>query len=1194
MIHPLNRRSRDQRKHVRVDHSGTVQFISEGRLFFGQAVNISRSGMQVVVNLPDSYRSIRTITFTLAYSGQTIELPCRLVRAGTSNQNTDEQVLGIEFSYEAEAQMLLIENYIREMKREQLERLSEEAEMRQFPRTPCAVGCVKTNRDDVTIQSIDNINSDGLLISFLGNLKPYDKLELDFALPGEQKQVSLSGEVVYIIENNFQKISNAGIRILNLKRIDEARIHNFILTYQSSVAFKGLCEHFLNGSWEARFQIKDKNKITAILDFLHLKEMPINLLFSGDLKIYESRIKSICREEGFITLEHADTFDTAALDISDTAYVTFIYKGGSYFFKTDVVVQDAYDPILNLPEVIFHSEKRSYKRKFLEMNSDIRLWTLNENDERLSLRGRLIDISRRGFLCQVIVPFDNRFSLRTGQMVKYELDHNLGLGEQGEIRHLNQIRTENDGIILSVGVEADIQRRNYKYRRLEKTKRKGKKLPSKKPSPVRAGCGESILVSYNNSRGQEIKALINSTRLNTKTPVVVIPPALGKKKEALSPFVATIITNFSHHQKDITVLRFDGINRPGESYNEQQHCKRGYEMLRYRVSQGLDDLSTTIDFVKNNPYFEPAEIILLTFSMSAIDARKLLSSGQDPSGIHLWISCMGVACAQTTIGNILAGIDIIGNYKMGVPNGLHGMLGHMLDMDLVAKDLIEKKYAYMTDARQEMSRIKVPILWIYGEHDRWVPTEEVHDLMSVEARTHREVVALATGHNLRTSEDAIDTFKLITEYIYKNLFGQRIEASDPQQEAMLRLISYERERLEMPEQFPNKEYWRGYLIGDSQKSAGYDFYRNLKEFKDFLNTEIELLNLHNGSQIADMGCGTGLLLETLLEQFTLNGNRNTVLDIEAVDLVPEALDKTRAKCESVLSKSSGATRVHIQYRQADLEPNRLIPVHLIMNNPKLNLDYLRNKISGFRNVVIDELLKYESEELYQILGGESLTPSLNDFLVTIPKREIADTVIEFNRAARFIRRDLRMNDLVDGNGSAKDTPLKPTEYDSLRTSDLRFEILDFGDNGLDLSTGFEDDSFTRIIASLLISYLFNGEYLLSEFYRILKPGGVLLVSSMKPDSDISTIFRNYIRDVDTFAGQCHRNSETQISYCEARSMLNEAAGLFELEEEGFFRFYDADELVDLFAKNGFRNISATWSLGEPPQAVVVTGEKPYR
>jgi hypothetical protein len=97
---------------------------------------------------------------------------------------------------------------------------------------------------------------------------------------------------------------------------------------------------------------------------------------------------------------------------------------------------------------------------------------------------------------------------------------------------------------------------------------------------------------------------------------------------------------------------------------------------------------------------------------------------------------------------------------------------------------------------------------------------------------------------------------------------------------------------------------------------------------------------------------------------------------------------------------------------------------------------------------------------------------------------------------------------------------------------------------------------------------------------------------MKPDSDLSTIFTNYIKDVESSAMQSLEYSQMRTSFMQARSMLNEAASLFELEEDGYFHFYSAEELSSLFTRNGLEYVTTHPALGNPAQAIIVTGRKP--
>jgi ubiquinone/menaquinone biosynthesis C-methylase UbiE len=1187
--------NRDLRRHIRMEHSGSVQLVGESRCFTGQAVNISRTGMQVVVNIPDSYESVRSITFALPNSDHAIELPCRIVRSQKDTNNGHGGVLGLEFSYQGEAQLLLIENYIREIRQGQLSSSGEQSELRQLPRTPCMITDVATDKGDVKIHSIDNISGDGLLIRFTGNLQPADGLWLYFRTPHDSKKISLAGNVVYVIENEFQHSAIAGIRLDDSGYMNEVRVRNFIISCHSVYAMKGLCDHLAQNEDNGEFQITEPNKILEIMSKLLIGKIPVNILLTHSLRIIDLRIDGLSRENRIFEMRNPAKLNQRAFSESSATYFSFMLEGGSYFFKTERVELTNGCITCKLPLRIFRTEKRSYRRKFMEFAGNLRLFIADAEDGTTVLNAQIIDMSKRGFLCQVHVPETILGSLRPGSLVKYQIDVELGLGQEGEVRHLKEISTYNRSIVVQLGIEAGIKRRSFVFNKVSTPAligAAGRQLYASRGDKYRT---HSIPVTYYNANKQNISGLVNTTRLHARTPVVVIPPAFGKKKESLSPFVTTLLYNFVFHHKDITVMRYDGVNRPGESYNEYRSSQRGYEMLRYKVSQGLDDLTATLDFIHNNPLFEATEVILLTFSMSAIDARKLLSS-YDSSRyrIGLWISCMGVACAQSTIGNILAGIDIISNHKMGIPTGIHGMLGHILDMDRIAKDLIEKKYAYMTDSRRDFAKIGIPVLWIYGQHDKWVSAEEVHDIMSVDSPGHREVIELSTGHNLRTSDEAIQTFKLISNHIYKALFDGWIEPVDPPKDEILRMISYERERLEHIETFESTDYWRSYLIGENQSSSGYDFYKNLKEFRDFLSCEIKLLRLEQGNRFADMGCGTGLLLEAVLKEYMLNGHGDFKLDIEAVELVSEALEKTRQKCNSIMFSNPGRTNVSVHYHLSDLEPNRFIPVRKFIDDSELGLNFLRNRISGLKNAAIDKLLDIASPRLYEIMRGSDPGKSVLEFVRQLPEQSLRDVVVEFNRAARFVKRALVPEDFIDGLGCGYPDPGKTLDYSRISADALRFDTLDFGRSGLCFNIPFPDDSFDRIAASLLLSYLFNGEYLFPELYRTLRPGGILLVSSMKPDSDLSTIFTNYINDVEISAKGALEYRDIHTSFTQARAMLNEASELFELEEDGHFYFYSADELRDLFIQHGLTEVTAHFSLGDPAQAVIVTGRKPIR
>jgi ubiquinone/menaquinone biosynthesis C-methylase UbiE len=552
---------------------------------------------------------------------------------------------------------------------------------------------------------------------------------------------------------------------------------------------------------------------------------------------------------------------------------------------------------------------------------------------------------------------------------------------------------------------------------------------------------------------------------------------------------------------------------------------------------------------------------------------------------------MGIPSAKTTIGNILGGTDVIGNYKMGIQTGMGAMLGYLVDFDTMAKDLIENKYAYLTDSRSDMSKIPHPVLWIYGTHDKWSNSNEVLDIMGIKSKGKREVIEIPTGHNLRSSADAIATFKLITAYLYEQLYGEKLDVVEPNKEEMIRLIASERERLEISEELDREQYWRNYLLGVDQNSLGYDFYSNIREFRELLILEAELIDPRPAERIGDLGCGTGLLTEAMLHCLSNINRVAQAVEIVAVDMVEDALKHTREKWEALCNQYP-QLRIHtLQLRKLDLEPNRLIPVQRMIDDPKLGFDFLRNRIAGLQNVTIDLLKQNSSVELIEILQGCDMSEDKQYFLERKFKDGHRIAVLDFNRAARFLKGKLKNSDLVQPTSSSK-LNLPQESYRKLSCKDIRFGVLDFGNAPRTSPHTFPDMHFNKIAASLFISYVYNPDLILQDFYRMLETGGLLLVSSMKPDSDISTIFTDYINTVQSSNMDASNGQNRNQNLAAARAMLNEATALFTLEEDGYFRFFSEDELVFMLEAAGFQEIHTYRSLGDPAQAIILTGKKP--
>ena len=1171
----------EKRKHVRVEHKGAVEFVSEDRTFQGTTLNISRDGMQVVVNLPLSHDSIRSMAFQLPVSGTIVHIPCRLVRT-SKNGTGNDRILGIEFLYEAEAQLLLIEKFMQES-------ACREVDSRQLPRTSCRLQNVEIDRQGIEVLSIDNLSTEGGLISFRGVLHPGDSVILQLVPNDDPRRLRLPGEVVFVLEKVFEKESAAGIRFRGLRKSEETRLRNLIIACCSGSTLSEMNQLFHARVTASEHRIAGEKTIAILLGELSSEQVPLNLLVEGSLHIHEQVIDRIQPQEALFTVSLPAGGGMPVVSSNggtslSRAYFAFFWKGSSHYFKTTIAGTTGNALRLRFPEAIFRSDKRSYKRKSLELSAAVQLISEAREGHAEKYDGILIDISRRGFLCEILLAPGLEQAFAEGQSLRYVVDHRLGLGAEGQIRHVKRVSSPR-GEALQVGVEAGVARMDCRVTVIH-PENWAMERPEPQPAGLESGGRiESLPISFPNKTGQVIRGLLNITHPGARTPVVIIPSSYGKKKEAFAPLAAALLANAWAQGKPLAVLRLDGVNRPGESHNDIANPRLGYEMLSYRISQGLADLQAALEYVKHNDYFTTDRKVLITFSMSSIDARRLLS--QNPKhGIDFWINCMGVPCAQTTLRNVLAGIDIISNARMGVSNGLMGMLGHLINMDILAQDVLDRKYAFLTDARFDMAKISIPVLWISGQYDKWVDQAEVRDLMSVKAAGTREVLEIPSGHNLRTSDDAIQTFKLIAAAIHRELYGEALEPCDPDKAEMVRLITAERERLANASPPPSMpDYWRGYLIGNERNRAGYDFYKNIEEFAGFLRAEAELLELKDRETIADLGCGTGLFLEVLLQHLSRHQKPPLEYDIQAFDLIPEALVKAESKCRAVLEAEQSLRNVKVFFQQADLEPNRLIPVARFLKSPGTALEGLRDKIGGLTSAVLDRLKELSSPDVRELLRGAVPGQELATRASALLSEGELAAVLDFNRAARFLLHRLTASDLKPARGSARLDP------QALRASDLAFQVLDFGNSGRLLSAGFSERRYTTIVASLFISYLFNPEYLLEECYQALAPGGQFLVSSMKPDSDLSVIFLNYIQALQRAEWNLVHANDREQNLSGARAMLNEAASLFELEESGFFRFYTATELYNQLSSAGFERVSVRPAMGSPPQALIAIGVK---
>ena len=88
---------------------------------------------------------------------------------------------------------------------------------------------------------------------------------------------------------------------------------------------------------------------------------------------------------------------------------------------------------------------------------------------------------------------------------------------------------------------------------------------------------------------------------------------------------------------------------------------------------------------------------------------------------------------------------------------------------------------------------------------------------------------------------------------------------------------------------------------------------------------------------------------------------------------------------------------------------------------------------------------------------------------------------------------------------------------------------------------FQDGTFEKVVSNLVLGYVRDPEFTLKEFLRVLSPKGTLVLTNLKPNSDLSQIYSNFVR-------QTSNLNEIE----EAKQLLNNSGKIREAEGDGIF------------------------------------------
>lgn len=685
-------------------------------------------------------------------------------------------------------------------------------------------------------------------------------------------------------------------------------------------------------------------------------------------------------------------------------------------------------------------------------------------------------------------------------------------------------------------------------------------------------------VRFFNSRNEMVSGLLDTSVAGEgrfSAPVVIVAPAFGRSKECFSTLARWLCERFGRLGQPIAVLRFDYTHAKGESFIPPENRAPGRECLGFTASSAMDDLHAAIRFVHQTPLFEAKAVVLVGYSMSAPLAIRVAATAPHVSQV---ISVMGAPSVQDALRNVMGGLDYVAGHLRCERHGLVNMLGFLVDMDELCRDAVASGVATARDTERDVAALPAPVQlsWLVGEHDGWVDRRTLDRVVAARRRGPRpDVFVVPTGHVPTMSEEAAAVAEEATRLVWRTVHGGELPGgAGPSPETLERVARDEWARAPRAAVDDRRAYWADYLLGRGDGELGFDILEWVGAYRELMALQLELLDARPGQALLDAGGGTGNLLATLLES-----RRPLPARVDVVDLVPEALERARLKNREAIARAGLA----VEYRVMSVEVSRLRAIERFVRGEVHGPEWLRGRVEGLDDATLDRVLELWGPALHAALRGGDLDPHLAQAL-SGHERAVVE---ELGRAARLVLGRLRADDFRD-LGSARFIGTSPRHA---RTSHLRFERLALGDVGVDEQLSLGSAAYDRIAASLLLPYLANPDETVRELHRALKPGGRVVVSSNRPDTDMSEIFSRLVEDVGAGRVPPPPGMDRGRFLDELRAYVSSAAFLLRLTDEQTFRFFTPEQLRAMLQQAGFTSIDVRPSFGDPPQAYVATGVK---
>lgn len=992
-------------------------------------------------------------------------------------------------------------------------------------------------------------------------IETHEPLDLGVVMPlsielASGVTVEVQGEVVR------KAADGMGVRFHRADKESAKTLRRWVVDFTSVQGSKKQVEQLLEESANIK-PIRRAERISGLLEEIRRSKANVTFIPVERLARDYARLVEVTQTE--LVFESSQP---SMLKPQEDVYALLTLTFVSYSFQLTVLSVQGTTVRCGLPDLVVFSERRVRSRRMAPEGSVLR-WP-SPHDPRSELRFPLVDLSDDGL--SFLAPRETLFASGTpltGATV--EVEGRVTTLGAAEVRHVS-VTEGKDGPALRVGValgESRLGRAEQNQRARSRRKPGFLALIKEKLSIVFAKGQERLAGPGHSSKRVSVRSgdlpivgLLDTTgaaKERIKAPLVIVVPGFAGRKEQLAFLAGTLIEGFQRQGAELAVLRFDGTNNLGESGKDADCRAEGTHCLHYTVSGIVDDTLAALSWARRNPHIEPTHIVLVSVSMASIGVRHVMTR-PEASDVSLWFSYMGAADAIDTVKNVSGNIDFHSYYMRGEKVGIISLNGVLNDGDHFWKDLHDKGIGYLDSAKAEMSRIKSEVVWLRGRYDAFMDPRRIDALMRVPAEGKREIIDVESGHLPRTSDLAIAQFAAMTRRIWQHVHKSQMPAFTPSFGRLALKHDAEWKAIRRDSLVDRTEWWRQYLL--DQEGVGFDILEYAPEYDDLMRVQVEgiyacpRVATANEPVILELGAGTGNLARRLLGR----GAR-----VFATDLVKEALAQLPNKMPA---EASG----RLETRIVDIDGTPLTAVSRFLAHDLHSVAALVERLPGLPRPVLDELLQHQGPDLHAALLGHEVDLG------------------ELGRRLRLSTQAQRL--LLDLNTLARVARRRaPADPAGSQLATLPPSILE-GGRGLP----FANESMDGVAMSLVLSYLDHPDDTLFECHRVLRPGGVLMVSSLVRDSESSKLYLDLVTRLATMPEDALPKGVDPVKarahlVDSARRFVDHAGELFRLEEEGLFRFFDGKELAAMVARRGFTDISIVKTFGDPPQAVVVTCKK---